>query len=83
MLKKLKSHKWNLITNIIFIATICFLCWKIERLEDRISNNMRLGVSNAGMVSEMTLFMQQFVEMAPEEMERIARDVINDRAQGQ
>ena len=65
----MKENKFN----IVILLFLGLLCWESYRLEKNSDMQMSAFVSQEQHINEIHLMLETFVEMAPREMESIAR----------
>lgn len=79
-MKKIKSLKGGVGMkenkfNIVILLFLGVLCWESYRLEKKADKQMSAFVGQQQHVNDIHLMLESFVEMAPREMESIARQV--------
>lgn len=72
--------KKSIVFNLLLISAIGCLGFNNYKIKKQIMENRATMVSNAVMITDTQFFLKSFIEMAPEEMENIARDVANEVA---
>ena len=65
----MKENKFN----IVILLFLGVLCWESYRLEKKADRQMSAFVSQQQHINDIHLMLESFVEMAPREMESIAR----------
>ena len=65
----MKENKFD----IVILLFLCVLCWESYRLERKANDQMSAFVSQEQHINDIHLMLESFVEMAPREMESIAR----------
>ena len=67
----MKENKFN----IVILLFLGVLCWESYRLERKADKQMSAFVGQQQHVNDIHLMLESFVEMAPREMESIARQI--------
>lgn len=65
----MKENKFN----IVILLFLGVLCWESYRLEKKADRQMSAFVGQQQHINDIHLMLESFVEMAPREMESIAR----------
>jgi len=68
---EMKENKFN----IVILLFLALLCWESYRLEKKADMQMSAFMSQEQYINDIHLMLESFVEMAPREMESIARQV--------
>ena len=61
--------------NFLLLLFLGLLCWETYSLEKRMDSQMSALVNQQKQIIEFYMMMQSFVDMAPSEMESIARQI--------
>ena len=67
----MKENKFN----IVILLFLGVLCWESYRLERKANDQISAFVAQEQHINDIHLMLESFVEMAPREMESIARQV--------
>ena len=67
----MKENKFN----IVILLFLGVLCWELYTLDKKADNQMSAFVGQQQHINDIHLMLESFVEMAPREMESIARQV--------
>ena len=59
--------------NFVLLVFLGLLCWETYSLDKRIRQQTSMYVDSQRVVTDLQMMMESFVELAPQEMESIAR----------
>ena len=59
--------------NFVLLVFLALLCWETYSLDKRIRQQTSMYVDSQRVVTDLQMMMESFVELAPQEMESIAR----------
>ena len=59
--------------NFVLLAFLGLLCWETYSLDKRISQQTSMYADNQRVITDLQMMMESFIELAPQEMESIAR----------
>ena len=59
--------------NFVLLVFLGLLCWETYSLDKRISQQTSMYADNQRVITDLQMMMESFVELAPQEMESIAR----------
>lgn len=59
--------------NFLILIFLGLLCWETHSLDKRIKQQTSMYADNQRVVTDLQMMMESFIELAPQEMESIAR----------
>ncbi len=59
--------------NFLILIFLGLLCWETHSLDKRIKQQTSIYADNQRVVTDLQMMMESFIELAPQEMESIAR----------
>ena len=59
--------------NFLILIFLGLLCWETHSLDKRIKQQTSMHADNQRVVTDLQMMMESFIELAPQEMESIAR----------
>ena len=59
--------------NFVLLAFLGLLCWETYSLDKRIRQQTSMYADNQRVITDLQMMMESFIELAPQEMESIAR----------
>ena len=59
--------------NFVLLVFLGLLCWETYSLDKRIKQQTSMYADNQRLITDLQMMMESFIELAPQEMESIAR----------
>ena len=59
--------------NFVLLVFLGLLCWETYSLDKRIKQQTSMYADNQRLITDLQMMMERFIELAPQEMESIAR----------